>query len=431
MVIGELSREYFRRLAERVPGGVMSPSRSYTPMGLDDTLVMARGVGTYLFDVDGRRYLDCLGAFGPGIFGHAHPVITEAIRRQAGEGVLYGTACRLELELVERVQEAIPELEMVRIVSTGTEAVMSAVRLCRAATGRRRIVKFAGDYHGHFDAVLAESGSGAALVGGEGAAGVPPGVAEDVLTLPYNDGEAAERLLSAIGDEVAAVLVEPISGNMGVVWPQADFLYRLRAACDRVGALLVYDEVILGFRLRYGAAFPLVGPKPDLIVLGKVLGGGLPIGLYGGRRDLMRLLVPLGPVFQAGTHAGNPLTMAAALAGLDVLREEGVYDRLDSLAELWLEGMSELCRRYPVSLEHAGSMLSLFFRPTPPRHYEEAKAQDTGAYARFFRAMLAQGVVLPPSPLETWFLNLQMEESHIEFAVEAARSAMAEAYGGV
>lgn len=400
----------------------MSPARSYEGVGLSDPVFLASGRGARVTDADGRTYIDYLGAFGPNLLGHAHPAITAALTDQIGKGVLFGTPHALEVELAEKLAAAIPEMEKVRFVTTGTEAVMSAVRLARAATGRSVVLKFSGDYHGHADAFLASAGSGARDAAGSGVPGVPQGALADVRTVPYNDPEAAARAAHAAGRDLAAILVEPISGNMGVVLPAPDFLPELRRLADATGALLVYDEVIVGFRARYGAAFPLVGPAPDLLILGKVLGGGLPLAAYGGRADLMDLVAPAGPVFQAGTHAGNPLAVRAALALLATAGEPGFYEGLEERSLTLCEGLLAAAKAAaaPVSLTRFASMWTLFFRPTPPTSMEEARHHDREAFSHFFRRMLAEGVLLAPSPYEAWFLSAAHDATDLAVTLAAA-----------
>lgn len=404
----------------------MSPARSYAGVGLSHPVFLASAHGAHVVDADGRTYIDYLGAFGPHLLGHGDRRLTSALVDQIDKGILFGTSHGLEVDLADRLAAAIPEMEKMRFVSTGTEAVMSAVRLARAATGRSKVLKFAGDYHGHADAFLAAAGSGARDAAGSGVPGVPEGAARDVLTVPYNDLEAAARAVREAGDDLAAILVEPVSGNMGVVLPTSDFLPGLRRLADASGALLVYDEVILGFRARYGAAFPLVGPAPDIIVLGKVLGGGLPIAAYGARAGLMDLIAPEGPVFQAGTHAGNPLSVRAALVLLDAAGEPGFYERLEARSEALCEGIMALARQAGanVSLTRFASMWTLFFRPTPPANMDEAREHDREAFARFFGAMLARGVLLAPSPYEAWFLTSAHDDDDVETTLAAVGEAL-------
>lgn len=425
-IVGRNSRSLHERAVQRIAGGVNSPARSFVPMGGDAPLFIDRAEGGHIYDVDGRAYIDFLGAFGPNVIGHRHPVVEERIRRQLERGVLYGTPTAAEVELAERLCAAVPEMEMVRLVSSGTEAVMSAIRLARAATGRAVVVKFDGNYHGHFDAVLVRAGSGASTTGAGGTTGVPEGVGRDVRSLPYNDVSALEALFAEEGDRIAAVLIEAASGNMGVVRPLPGYLRAVSEIAHRHGALVIDDEVILGFRLRYGIVGPELGLEPDIVCLGKAIGGGLALGAYGARTELMRLIAPLGPMFQAGTLAGNPLSTAAALAALDVLAEPGVYECLDRMGMRLADGVMNAARRCgaELSLERMGSMFTLFFRPTPPKNYEEAKAHDKTAFRGFFWEMLREGVYLAPSAYEAWFVSLGHREADIDEAIAAAEASL-------
>lgn len=413
----------YKRAFARIPGGVMSPARSYQGVGLPSPVFLERGEGAHVFDVDGNRYIDYLGAYGPHILGHGDPAIKEALHDQIERGLLFGTPNPLEVQLAERLHEAIPEVEKVRLVSSGTEAVMSVVRLARAVTGRDVILKFDGDYHGHFDAVLVKAGSGASQVGDGGSHGIPRGVSDDVVTVPYNDLEAARDAARSLGHRLAAILVEPVSGNMGVVLPRRGFLEGLRCLADETGALLVYDEVIVAFRRRFGAAFPLVGPVPDLLAMGKILGGGLCLGAYGGRARFMDQVAPSGFMYQAGTLAGNPLSARAALALLDRVAAPGFYERLDGRAERLAEGLLEEGTRagWDISLTRFGSMWTLFFRKDAPENLDEAKDQDSEAFAAFFRGMLGRGVLLAPSFYEAWFLTDKHSDRDVEDTLRAAR----------
>jgi len=425
-------QEFWRRAEAVIAGGVNSPARSFRPLGGDAPVFVAQARGGRFIDVDGRSYVEFLAAFGPNIVGHGHPEVLARLERQLAEGTLFGTPCPGEVEFAERLCEAIPELEQVRLVSSGTEAVMSAIRLARAVTRRDLIVKFDGNYHGHADAVLVRTGSAAAHAGGgHDSAGVPEGVRQDVRSLPFNDLGALEELLAAEGDRVAAVLIEPISGNMGVVGPEPGYLAGVSAAAHRCGALVIDDEVIVGFRLRYGLIGPSLGLGPDLVCLGKAIGGGLALGAYGGRRELMAEVAPLGPMFQAGTLAGNPLSVAAGLATLDVLSGSDAYPRLESLGLRLAGGVLAAARAAgaQVSLTRFGSMFTLFFRPTPPRNYAEAQDHDAEAFRRFFWAMLDEGVYLAPSPYEAWIVTLGHTDEDIEMAIEAAGRAFAAVRG--
>lgn len=422
--VGERSRALYERAARVIPGAVSSPARSLAPVGGVGPLFVERAEGAYLYDVDGRRYLDYLQAFGPGILGHAHPAVTRALADQAARGVLYGTSTPGEVELAERLVAGIGSLEAVRFVSTGTEAVMSAIRLARAATGREGIVTFAGSYHGHADAVLAEAGSGPATLGIEHGAGIPRSTLELVTTVPYNDADAARAAI--LRNRPAAILVEPVAGNMGIVPPAPDFLPALRRAADDAGSLLILDEVITAFRFRAGAVSDALGVRGDLICLGKIIGGGLPLAAYGGRADLMGMLAPRGPVYQAGTHAGNPLSVAAGLAALAVLAAPGVYERLDALGARLEAGLVAALRSTGVAgtVNRMGSGMTLFFGDRKVRDHEGARASDHGRFRAFFWEMLQRGVYLAPSPYEAWFLTLAHGEAEVDATVEAAAAAL-------
>jgi len=404
-------------LAERLmPGGVSSPVRAFRSVGGTPRFI-ARGEGAWLEDVDGNRYVDLVLSWGPLILGHAHPDVVAAIGAAAARGTTYGAPTELEVRLAERLIAAFPSVEMVRFVSSGTEAVMSAVRLARAATGRRAVVKFEGCYHGHADALLAAAGSGVATLGLPDSPGVTPAAVADTLIAPYNDLDAVERLFAARTDGIAAVLVEPVAGNMGVVPPGPGFLQGLREITARHGTLLIFDEVMTGWRVHPRGAQALFGITPDLTCLGKVMGGGLPAAAYGGRRDLMLQVAPAGPVYQAGTLSGNPLAMAAGIATLDLLAVPGVWDR----AERWAARAAEAVTRaaeaagVPVTVQRVGTMLTPFFTDRPVRNYAGAKATDRAAYSRFFHAMLEAGVYLPPSAFEAAFTSAVHGDA--EFAV--------------
>ncbi len=396
------------------PGGVNSPVRAYLAVG-GEPPVLVRGAGAFVWDQTGRRYIDYVGAFGPLVLGHANRVVVQAIKSAAELGGSFGVTGPGEVRLAELICARMPSIERIRFVNSGTEAAMSALRVARAATRRDLVIKFEGGYHGHADSLLVEAGSGAATLSIPGSAGVARSVAAQTLVAIYNDLDSVEALLKAHPDQVAAVIVEPVAANMGVVAPVAGFLSGLRDLTTRAGALLVFDEVITGCRVAPGGAQELYGLRPDLTVLGKIIGGGLPVGAYGGRADLMDLVAPSGPVYQAGTLSGHPVVMAAGEATLAQLTPD-VYARLEAQARRLESGL----RVKGASVARVGSLLTLFFRERPPRNFSEAKASDTQAFARFFHSMLEAGVVLPPSQFEAWFVSAAHDDAVIDSTLEAA-----------
>ncbi len=424
------SREAHEAARRLMPGGVNSPVRAYSAVGREPiTITSASGCG--VTDVDGHSYLDYVGSYGPIILGHAHELVVGAVMHAAQEGTTFGMPTPLETQLARAVVEAVPGIDVVRFVNSGTEAVMSAIRLARAATGRDRVVKCIGGYHGHADGLLVSAGSGATTLGTPSSPGVPKAAAADTMLVDYNDLDATARTFAAHGESIAAMIVEPVAGNMGCIPPEQGYLRGLRDLCDHHGALLIFDEVMTGFRVSYGGAQALYGLTPDLTTLGKVIGGGLPCAAYGGREDLMRQVAPDGPVYQAGTLSGNPLAMAAGLATLAVLRREGTYEQLESTSAALADGLREAARDVgvPVTVNRVGSMLTVFFTDRPVRNYDDATSCDAAAFARFFGAMLDAGVTLPPSPFEAWFVSLAHDALAIERTVSAARGALAEAGG--
>ncbi|HVH06678.1 MAG TPA: glutamate-1-semialdehyde 2,1-aminomutase [Myxococcota bacterium] len=422
------SKALLRRARRRIPGGVNSPVRAYGAVGGTPPFA-ASGKGAYLTDEDGNRFIDYVGSWGPLILGHAHPAVLKAVRAAAARGTTFGAPTRLEVELAEKVCAAVPSVERVRFVSSGTEATMSALRLARGATGRRRILKFAGCYHGHADALLVAAGSGVATLGIPGSPGVPEAFVSLTLSAPYNDLAATAALFQRFGAEIACVIVEPVAGNMGCVPPVRGFLEGLRELCDRYGALLIFDEVMTGFRVAWGGAQGLYGVRPDLTCLGKVVGGGLPAAAYGGRADLMAEIAPEGPVYQAGTLSGNPLAMAAGLATLEQLAKRGAYPTLTALAGTLTEGLAELAAEAGVELTTAavGGMFGFFFHPGPVESFEDAKKSNAARFKVFFHAMLEGGVYLAPSAYEAGFVSLAHRQRELDRTLEAARRAFRKA----
>ncbi len=417
------SAKLFARAQQVMPGGVSSPVRAFKAVG-GTPRFMKRGKGASITDEDGRTYLDYVMSWGPLIHGHAPKGLLSVLTKTARHGTSFGAPTRLEIEMAELVRSLVPSMELVRFTSSGTEAAMSVLRVARAATGRDAVLKFAGCYHGHADGFLVEAGSGAVTLGVPTSPGIPKAAAALTLTARYNDLASVDAVVGRVKGGVAAVLVEPIAGNMGVVPPEPGFLEGLRALCDRTGALLVFDEVISGFRASRGGAQHLLGVRPDLTCLGKIIGGGLPVGAYGGREDLMRMVAPDGPVYQAGTLSGNPMAMAAGLWALSQLSDK-LYAKLERLGALLAEGLSESAHRAgtDVSINRVGSLLTVFFTNQPVRNYDDARGADTAAYGRFFQAMLAQGIYLPPSQFEAWFLSGAHTTDHVDTTIRAARKA--------
>ncbi|MCD8906060.1 glutamate-1-semialdehyde 2,1-aminomutase [Staphylococcus chromogenes] len=407
---------------EYILGGVNSPSRSYKAVGGGAPVVMKKGQGAYLYDVDGNKYIDYLQAYGPIITGHAHPHITQAIQEQAALGVLYGTPTELEIEFARKLRAAIPSLEKMRFVNSGTEAVMTTIRVARAYTNRNKIIKFAGCYHGHSDLVLVAAGSGPSQLGSPDSAGVPKSVAQEVITVPFNNIDAFKEAMAHWGDQVAGVLVEPIVGNFGMVEPQPGFLEAVNEITHQYGGLVIYDEVITAFRFHYGAAQDLLGVYPDLTAFGKIVGGGLPIGGYGGRQDIMEQVAPLGPAYQAGTMAGNPLSMKAGIALLEVLEKEGVYEKLDQLGARLEQGLQASIDKYQIkaTINRVRGALTVYFTDEKVTHYDQADQSDGEQFAKFFKLMLQQGINLAPSKYEAWFLTTEHTEEDIDQTLKAA-----------
>src|SRR5205823_5799916 len=409
--------DLYKRALELIPGGVNSPVRAMRAVGLDEPFFVRRGEGAYLEDVDGNRYLDWVLSWGPLLFGHADAETVEAVRAAALDGTSFGAPTAREVELAAEIVDAVPSVEQVRLVSSGTEAAMSAIRLARAATSRDRILKFAGCYHGHADALLASAGSGLATLGIPSSPGVPMGAAADTIVCPYNDVDAAAAAVAQWGEGLACVIVEPVAGNMGVVPPEPGFLEALRALCDACGALLVFDEVITGFRLARGGAQERFGIRPDLTILGKIVGGGLPLAAFGGRADVMEQLAPAGPVYQAGTLSGNPLATAAGLSVLRRLRDPRVYVDLEQRGARLEQGLVPFGR-----VRRVGAMLTLFMTDGGVRNFDDVRRCDTERYGGLFRHLLERGVYIAPSQFEAMFLSLAHGGDEIDRTVEAVAS---------
>jgi len=428
---GPRSRELWAEAQRLFPGGVNSPVRAFRAVGAEP-LFIERGEGPYLYDADGRRYVDLVGSWGPLILGHAHPAVVAAAKQALEKGSSFGAPCEYEVQLGRRVLAAMPAMERVRFVSSGTEAAMSAVRLARAYTERDLIVKFEGCYHGHADALLVAAGSGATTLGVPTSPGVTASLAALTLVLPFNDMEVFDRVMRERGREIAAVLVEPVAGNMGVVPPRFGFLERLRRRTEESGALLVFDEVMTGFRVAYGGAQAIYDIRPDLTILSKILGGGFPVGAYGGRAEIMRRIAPEGPVYQAGTLSGNPVAMAAGAAQLTELAKAGVYQRLEESSARLAEGFLDALReaKVPAYLARVGSMATVFFHDGEVSDYAQATRSDTQAYGRWFRALLGRGVYLPPSQFEAFFVSAAHTPAVVDEVLAAARAAAREVAAG-
>lgn len=426
----ERSEAWQERAEKVILGGVNSPSRSYQSVGGGTPPVMSRATGSRMWDVDGNEYIDYLAAYGPLVLGHAPPHVLQAVHAAAADGMVYGTPTTWEVEFAEALQVAIPQLERVRFVNSGTEAVMTTVRVARGVTGRSKIVKFAGCYHGHSDAMLVAAGSGPSSLGIPDSAGVTSSTASEVVTVPFNDLGALAQALEDHRDQVAAILVEPIVGNFGIVPPQDhDYLQQVIDLAHRHGALVIFDEVITAFRFHYGTVAQWYGVKPDLFALGKIIGGGLPIGAYGGSRAVMESVAPLGPVYQAGTMAGNPLSMRAGIACLEALCEPGLYDRMDQLGERLCTGIqaAATAANIAIRVNRVGGAFAIYFSNHAVTNYEQAKATDGLQFARFFRALLARRIHTAPSKYEAWFVSAAHTEADIEAticAVEASFQAL-------
>lgn len=420
-----LSHDAFARAKLLIPGGVNSPARAFGAVG-GEPLFFMRGEGAYLFDIDGNRFVDYIGSWGPMILGHGHPKVVAALHAAVDRGTSFGAPTEAESQLAQLIIDAVPSVEKVRLVNSGTEATMSAIRLARGFTKREVIVKFAGNYHGHVDSLLVAAGSSAATLAVPNSPGVTAGTAKDTLILQFNDVPGLETAFTQHGDKIAGVIVEPVVGNMGTVIPTREFLASLRKLTQRHGAVLIFDEVMTGFRVAYGGAQSLFGVTPDLTTLGKIVGGGLPVGAYGGRRDIMDQILPAGPVFQAGTLSGNPLATAAGIATLEVLRDENPYPRLEQLGAQLEVGLREAAQAVGTAhtIARVGSMLTLFFRPDPVVDWPSASQCDTKQFARFFWGLIERGVYFPCSQFEALFISAAHTEGDIRQTIEAAHGAL-------
>jgi glutamate-1-semialdehyde 2,1-aminomutase len=422
----ERSKQLFEDAQRYLPGGVDSPVRAFKAVG-GTPFFVARGKGSRLYDEDGNEFIDYVGSWGPLILGHAHHSIVEAVRKAVERGFSFGTPTELETRLAQMICQAMPSIELVRFVNSGTEAAMSAIRLARAFTGKNKILKFSGCYHGHSDGLLAKAGSGMITMGSPISPGVPPSLTLDTLVAPYNDLKAAEQFFAAFGHQIAAVILEPVAGNMGLVLPRHGFLEGLRAMTRASGSLLIFDEIITGFRAAYSGAQSIYGIIPDLTCLGKIIGGGFPVGAYGGRRDIMEMVAPSGLVYQAGTLAGNPVAMSAGIETLSILQKDGAYDELERKTFILKKGILAAAEKAGIEIQmpQLSSMFTIFLAKDPVVDYESALKADTGRYARFFHGMLSQGIYLPPSQFETAFVSAAHSDKDIQATVEAAERAFA------
>ncbi len=420
----EKSQKLYEEAQKYIPGGVNSPVRAFKAVG-EHPLFISRGYGSKIVDVDGNEYIDYVASYGPLILGHCHPIVVEALQEVLNKGTSFGAPTEIETELAQMIVQAIPSIEMVRMVNSGTEATMSALRLARAYTKREKIVKFEGCYHGHADALLIKAGSGALTFGVPSSPGVSTDIAKNTITASFNDLEGLERIFAEFGEEIAGVIVEPVPGNMGTIIPEPGFLEGLRKLTKEYGSLLIFDEVMSGFRVAWGGAQNLYDIQPDLTCLGKVIGGGLPVGAYGGRKEIMENIAPQGPVYQAGTLSGNPLAMAAGLATLKEINNHEVYEKLDKLGEKLVKGLEKAAEKVgiKVCINRIGSMVCTFFTGEKVRDYRTATSSNLNQFKAFFQAMLSQGIYLPPSQFETFFISLAHTEEDIEKTIEASEVA--------
>ncbi len=418
--------ELFEQSQQRIPGGVNSPVRAFRSVG-GTPVFFKRGLGPRLWDEDDKAYIDYVGSWGPAILGHAQPDVVRAVQEAAASGLSFGAPTAKELEIAELLCQLVPSMEQVRLVSSGTEATMSAIRLARGFTGRSKIIKFEGCYHGHADFLLVKAGSGALTFGNPSSAGVPPEVAAQTVVLDYNDVAGLTQTFQQIGSEIAAVIVEPVAGNMNLIVPSPEFLKAMRELCSQYGSVLIFDEVMTGFRVGLHSAQGLFGIKPDLTTLGKVIGGGMPVGAFGGRRDIMEKLAPVGPVYQAGTLSGNPVAVAAGLATLKLLQSPGFYENLTRMTKKLTDGLTAVAKEAGVAFcaQSVGGMFGLYFSATPPTSYAEVMQCDKEAFNRFFHAMLDEGVYLAPSAFEAGFVSAAHGDAEIEATLEAARRVFA------
>lgn len=420
-----LSKQAFTKAKNVIPGGVNSPVRAFGSVGREPVFI-ERGQGARIWDIDGNSYIDYVASWGPLIVGHAHPDVVEAVQKTAEKGMSFGAPTELEIELAEEVLKAYPYMEMVRMVNSGTEATMSALRLARGVTGRGKIIKFEGSYHGHSDSLLIKAGSGALTLGVPTSPGVPAGTASSTISAQFNDLAGLEAIFQKEGDDIAAVILEPVAGNMGVVLPEPGFLQKLRELTQKYGTLLIFDEVMTGFRVSYGGAQARFGVEPDLTCLGKVIGGGLPVGAFGGKREYMEHIAPVGPVYQAGTLSGNPLAMAAGLATLKILQRPGTYEELERKTNKLAQGLELAAKEldFPVWINSIGAMFSAFFTDRQVKDYQSACTSDTGLFAKYFRGMLERGVYLAPSQFEAVFLSIAHTDEDLDFTLQQAKSVL-------
>jgi glutamate-1-semialdehyde 2,1-aminomutase len=419
------SQSLFERAINIIPGGVNSPVRACQSVGADP-LFIQRGEGCMIYDVDGNRYIDYIGSWGPLILGHRHPAVVEAIISVLERGTSFGAPTDLEIQLAQMVIDAVDSVDIVRMVNSGTEATMSAIRLARGATGRDTVIKFDGCYHGHADTLLVAAGSGVATLGIPGSPGVPEAVARHTLSLPFNDKDAVNRVMDEKGDKIACVIVEPVAGNMGMVPPADGFLETLRKLTEKHGAVLIFDEVMTGFRVAYGGAQSLYGVMPDLTCFGKVIGGGLPVGAYGGKKDIMSQIAPQGTIYQAGTLSGNPIAMTAGIATLEQLKKDGVYESLDEKSSRLVAGLANAAQKAGVAakVDHVGSMLGMFFTEQDVASFDDAKTCDLDLFSNFYQGMRRQGVYIAPSQFEVLFLSVAHTDEHIAATVNAAEQVL-------